>query len=47
MWGGRTLIRTSAGSRTEQPLEADDAVLAAYRDHFGISLDQVPAARTA
>jgi N-hydroxyarylamine O-acetyltransferase len=44
---GRTLIRTSAGSRTEQPLDADDAVLAAYRDHFGISLDQVPAARTA
>jgi len=39
---GRTLIRTSAGSRTEEPLPTDAAVLAAYRGHFGISLDQVP-----
>jgi N-hydroxyarylamine O-acetyltransferase len=41
--GGRTLIRTSGGARTEQELPSDDAVLAAYRDHFGIALDRVPA----
>lgn len=40
---GRTLIRTSGGARTEQQLRTDDAVLAAYRDHFGITLDQLPA----
>src|SRR5215813_12029224 len=40
---GRTLIRTSGGSRTEQQLPTDEAVLAAYRDHFGITLDRVPA----
>jgi N-hydroxyarylamine O-acetyltransferase len=40
---GRTLIRTSDGSRTEEQLPSDDALLAAYRDHFGISLDRVPA----
>jgi N-hydroxyarylamine O-acetyltransferase len=39
---GRTLIRTSGGSRTEQALPSDAAVLAAYRDHFGITLDRVP-----
>jgi N-hydroxyarylamine O-acetyltransferase len=44
---GRTLIHTSGRSRTEQHLQADDAVLAAYRDHFGITLDQVPTAVTA
>jgi N-hydroxyarylamine O-acetyltransferase len=41
---GRTLILTSGGSRTEQQLPADGAVLAAYRDHFGIALDRVPTA---
>jgi N-hydroxyarylamine O-acetyltransferase len=40
---GRTLIVTSAGSRTEHLLASDEAVLAAYRDHFGIALDRVPA----
>ncbi len=40
---GRTLIRTSGGSRDEQPLPSDAAVLAAYREHFGITLDRVPA----
>jgi N-hydroxyarylamine O-acetyltransferase len=40
---GRTLITTSGGARTEQQLETDDAVLAGYRDHFGIIVDQVPA----
>lgn len=41
---GRSLIRTSGGSRTEEQLPDDDAVLAAYRDHFGIILDRVPTA---
>jgi N-hydroxyarylamine O-acetyltransferase len=40
---GRTLIRTSGGTRTEQELGTDGEVLAAYRDHFGIVLDRVPA----
>jgi N-hydroxyarylamine O-acetyltransferase len=40
---GRSLIRTSGGSRTEQPLASDADLLAAYRDHFGIILDRVPA----
>ena len=38
----RTLIRTSNGSRTEQQLSSDDALLSAYRDHFGVALDHVP-----
>jgi len=41
---GRTLIRTSGGTRTEQKLGADAEILAAYRDHFGIVLDRVPVA---
>jgi len=41
---GRTLIRTSGGARTEQQLETDDAVRTAYYDHFGITMDQAPAA---
>ena len=41
---GRTLIRTSGGSRVEQQLSDDAALLAAYGDHFGIILDRVPAA---
>lgn len=39
---GRTLIRTSAGTKTEHELADDDAVLAAYREYFGIELDRVP-----
>jgi N-hydroxyarylamine O-acetyltransferase len=39
---GRTLIRTSSESRTEDQLPSDDALLAAYRDTFGITLDRVP-----
>jgi N-hydroxyarylamine O-acetyltransferase len=39
---GRTLIRTGGGSRTEEPLAGDDALLAAYRDLFGVTLDRVP-----
>jgi N-hydroxyarylamine O-acetyltransferase len=41
---GRTLITTSDGARTERHLDTDDAVLAAYRDHFGMTLHQVPGA---
>ena len=44
---GNTLIRTSGGSRTEEQLPSGDAVLAAYREHFGIALDGVPTARLA
>lgn len=39
---GRTLIRTREGARTEEKLPNDTAVLAAYREHFGISLARVP-----
>jgi len=39
---GRTLISTTNGSRREDELADDAAVLAAYRDHFGITLDRVP-----
>lgn len=39
---GRRLIRTVAGQRFEENLPGDRAVLAAYRDHFGIDLDRVP-----
>jgi N-hydroxyarylamine O-acetyltransferase len=39
---GRTLIRTSGESRTEEELASDDDLLAAYRDHFGIVLGHVP-----
>jgi N-hydroxyarylamine O-acetyltransferase len=39
---GRTLIRTTGGVRSEEELPDDGAVLAAYRDHFGIVLDRVP-----
>jgi N-hydroxyarylamine O-acetyltransferase len=41
---GRSLIRTSGGVRTEEQMAHDEAVLAAYRDHFGIILDRVPGA---
>jgi N-hydroxyarylamine O-acetyltransferase len=39
---GRTLIRTSGRNKTEYDLTDDEAVLAAYREHFGIDLDRVP-----
>ena len=42
---GRTLIQTRGGTRTEQELDSDAAVLAAYREHFGITLDRVPVAQ--
>jgi N-hydroxyarylamine O-acetyltransferase len=40
---GRLLITTSAGVRAEAELSDDADLLAAYRDHFGIALDRVPA----
>ena len=39
---GRTLIITENGSRAEKQLTGDNALLAAYREHFGIILDTVP-----
>jgi N-hydroxyarylamine O-acetyltransferase len=39
---GRTLIRTQRGARTEQGLPTQDELLAAYRDHFGITLSRAP-----
>ena len=39
---GRMLIQTQHGIRTEQQLDTDDALLAAYRDHFGIALSRAP-----
>ena len=39
---GRTLIQTQGGTRTEERLDTDDDLLAAYRDHFGITLSRVP-----
>jgi len=39
---GRTLIQTRDGNRTEQQIGTDDALLTAYRDHFGVVLSQVP-----
>ena len=41
---GRTLIETRDGARTETALPTDEAVLAAYAEHFGILLDRVPEA---
>jgi N-hydroxyarylamine O-acetyltransferase len=42
---GRKLIRTVGRQRFEEDLPDDQAVLAAYRDHFGIDLDSVPGPR--
>ena len=39
---GRTLIQTSGTARTERQLDGDDALLAAYREHFGITRRHVP-----
>jgi hypothetical protein len=36
------LIQTQHGTRTEQQVDTDDALLAAYRDHFGIALSRLP-----
>ena len=44
---GRTLIRTGADGRRETTLGDDEAVLAAYREEFGMELPAVPRARPA
>jgi N-hydroxyarylamine O-acetyltransferase len=44
---GRRLIRTTGGQHIEENLPDDRAVLAAYRDHFGIVLTSVPTQRPA
>jgi N-hydroxyarylamine O-acetyltransferase len=36
------LIRTVAGVRSEETLDGDAAILAAYREHFGLDLPRVP-----
>lgn len=38
----RTLIRTTGTDRHEEPLVDDAALPAAYREHFGVTLDRVP-----
>ena len=41
--GSKTLITTARdGTRTTEPLDSDEAVLAAYREHFSIELTEVP-----
>jgi N-hydroxyarylamine O-acetyltransferase len=39
---GDTLITTADGTRHEDRLPDDEAILTAYRDHFGVNLDRVP-----
>lgn len=38
----RLLISTVGGARTETTLGSDEEVLAAYREHFGFTLDRLP-----
>jgi N-hydroxyarylamine O-acetyltransferase len=42
----RTFVRTTGTERDEHVLTDDADVLAAYRTHFGITLDRVPSVRT-
>ncbi|MEU8676295.1 arylamine N-acetyltransferase [Streptomyces sp. NPDC048560] len=42
---GRKLVTTVRGVRHETPLATDAEVLAAYRDHFGLALGQLPEVR--
>ncbi|MET9885309.1 arylamine N-acetyltransferase [Streptomyces sp. NPDC006430] len=39
---GKRLVRIEDGARTIEKLEGDEAVLAAYRTHFDIVLDELP-----
>jgi N-hydroxyarylamine O-acetyltransferase len=39
---GRTLIKTSGAARSEEQLPDDAALLAAYREYFGIVLSRAP-----
>ena len=44
--GSRMLITTAPdGTRTTEPLDSDDAVLAAYREYFSLELTEVPKVR--
>ncbi|MDQ7906199.1 arylamine N-acetyltransferase [Phytohabitans sp. ZYX-F-186] len=40
--GDRLIVTDPAGGRDEQRLDGDAAVLAAYRERFGLALDRVP-----
>jgi N-hydroxyarylamine O-acetyltransferase len=40
--GGRMLILTRSGVRSEQELADDEALLAAYQEHFGVVLSRAP-----
>jgi N-hydroxyarylamine O-acetyltransferase len=40
---GRKLVRTDNGERSEEHLGTAEAVLAAYRQYFGFTLDRLPA----
>ena len=40
---GSLLIETRDGNRTERTLAGPEALLAAYREHFGVVLDRAPA----
>lgn len=40
---GRLLIETRGGTRTERKIDGPEDLLAAYREHFGVVLDRVPA----
>ncbi|MEW1686438.1 arylamine N-acetyltransferase [Streptomyces sp. NPDC091265] len=44
---GRKLVTTVGAERHETPLESDEEVLTAYREHFGVRLDRLPAPRGA
>lgn len=40
---GHKLLTTVGAERHETRLDSDEEVLAAYREHFGVSLDRLPA----
>jgi N-hydroxyarylamine O-acetyltransferase len=40
--GDRLIVTSPSGTRDERVLDSDAAILAAYRDHFGVVLDRVP-----
>jgi N-hydroxyarylamine O-acetyltransferase len=39
---GDRLIETTGAEHTEHVLDGDDAILAAYREHFGFTIDRAP-----
>jgi N-hydroxyarylamine O-acetyltransferase len=40
--GRRLITTTHGGARSEETLDDDAQVLAAYRTHFGLTLDRMP-----